>query len=65
MIQGMQVGYNALRMPDGRLLQGPVVVETDQQGGPLSWHYLLHEEPCTRWVGGTLQVSEELIQKEI
>ncbi len=64
MTQGIQVGYNALRMPDGQLVQGPVVVETDCQGHPISWHYLQHEEPRTRWVGGIMQVSEELTQKE-
>lgn len=38
---------------DGTKVEGPLVVETDDNGRFLSWHPLLREEPFTEWRGGT------------
>lgn len=47
-----RLAYHKLELPDGRLIEGPVVVETDEEGHILSWHLLKGEEPFTEWVGG-------------
>lgn len=45
--------YSRMRLPDGRLVDGPLVVETDDDGHIVLWHRLEGEEPFTEWVGGT------------
>ena len=45
--------YEYILLPDGTLQQGPVVVETDEEGRFLGWHLLEGEETFTEWVGGT------------
>ena len=49
----MNRAYHDIILPDGHLQDGPVVVETDQNGRFLSWHPLEGEEPFTEWIGGT------------
>jgi len=48
--------YHNILLPDGTLLEGPVVVETDSEGHFLDWHKLQQEEPFTEWLGGTYSV---------
>lgn len=48
--------YNRMRLADGTLLEGPLVVDEGAgqgAGGSVSWHRLEGEEPFTEWVGGT------------
>ena len=49
----MKRAYHDIILPDGTLQKGPVVVETDENGHLLSWHFLEGEEPFTEWIGGT------------
>lgn len=51
-------GYHRLRMPDGRVVEGPLIVETDEKGNMLSYHLFLHEEANTEWIGGEYRVIE-------
>lgn len=53
----MKRTYHDILLPDGTLQQGPVVVETDEEGRFLSWHLLEEEEPFTEWLGGTYSVD--------
>lgn len=53
----MKRAYHDIRLPDGTLVAGPVVVESDPRGNMLSWHPLQGEEPFTEWVGGTYFAS--------
>lgn len=68
----MKRAYHDILLPDGTLQQGPVVVETDEEGRFLGWHLLGEsippspeaphkwsasaEEPFTEWIGGTYVV---------
>ena len=45
--------YHRIQTTDGQVLEGPVVVELDENGNYLSHHILQQEEPATEWVGGT------------
>ncbi|MBR4406673.1 MAG: hypothetical protein IKT30_09900 [Bacteroidaceae bacterium] len=49
----MKRAYHRLLLPEGKVIDGPLVVETDENEGFLSWHILQHEEPNTIWCGGT------------
>lgn len=49
--------YHRIRTSDGKEIEGPVCVQTDNEGGLVTWHTLTAEEPYTIWIGGTLQVS--------
>ncbi|MBQ8454658.1 MAG: hypothetical protein IJ537_04855 [Bacteroidaceae bacterium] len=51
----MKRAYHDIRLPDGTVKKGPLVVETDDEGRFLAWHLLLQEEPFTEWVGGTYE----------
>ena len=53
----MKRAYHDILLPDGTLQQGPVVVETDEWGHFLSWHFLEGEEPFTEWHGGTFVIT--------
>ncbi len=44
--------YHFLTLPDGRRINGPVVVCFDDDEKMLSWHLLDAEEPSTEWIGG-------------
>lgn len=46
-------GYHRLQTADGREVDGPLVVELDENGKLLSYHLLKQEEASTEWVGGT------------
>lgn len=48
----MRRAYHRIKLRDGNVVEGPVVVETDENGSLVSWHPLLKEEPLTEWVGG-------------
>lgn len=54
----MKRAYHDILLPDGILLQGPVVVETDNEGHFQSWHLLQQEESFTEWVGGIYTLSK-------
>ncbi|MBO7118794.1 MAG: hypothetical protein J6W03_00555 [Bacteroidaceae bacterium] len=51
--------YHNILLTDGTLQQGPVVVETDEGGHFLNWHFLQQEEPFTEWIGGTYSVPQD------
>lgn len=53
----MKRAYHDILLPDGTCLQGPFVVETDEKGNLLNWHYLEEEEPFTEWHGGTFIIT--------
>lgn len=50
-------GYHRLQTPDGRVVAGPLIVETTESGEFLSYHSLTEEEPATEWVGGEYRVE--------
>ena len=52
----MRRAYHDIRLSDGTVQSGPIIVETDEEGRLLRWHKLQAEEPFTEWVGGTFQV---------
>ena len=52
----MKRAYHDILLPDGTVQKGPVVVETDQDGHFLSWHFLEEEEPQTEWIGSTYKL---------
>lgn len=54
----MKFAYHDIILPDGRLQQGPIVVETDDEGNCISWHLLEQEEPFTQWIGGTYTLNQ-------
>ncbi len=54
----MKAAYHRLLFPDGQMIEGPVVVETDAENRFLAWHPLQGEEPGTFWLGGTYTISE-------
>lgn len=49
----MKRAYHDIVFSDSTTVEGPVVVETDEEGHNLSWHKLEEEEPYTEWIGGT------------
>lgn len=54
----MKRAYHEIILLDGTKCQGPVVVETDEEGHICSWHKLEDEEPFTEWIGGTFVVND-------
>lgn len=46
-------GFHRFRTANGEVVEGPLVVETTEEGKFLSYHLLCQEEPFTEWVGGT------------
>ena len=46
-------GYHRMQAADGQIVEGPLVVEIEEDGTLLSYHSLHQEEPFTEWVGGT------------
>ncbi|MCF0196487.1 MAG: hypothetical protein HUK03_04520 [Bacteroidaceae bacterium] len=52
-------GFHRIKREDGSLVDGPVVVETDEAGCMLAWHRMEHEEPATVWTGGTYEINAE------
>ncbi|MDO5488542.1 MAG: hypothetical protein Q4F52_00320 [Bacteroidaceae bacterium] len=53
----MKKAYHRLLLPDGIVVNGPVVVETDENGSFLCWRFLRVEEPATIWCGGTYNIE--------
>lgn len=49
----MKVAYHRLLLPDGQMVEGPVVVETDAENRFVAWQPLHGEEAGTLWRGGT------------
>lgn len=54
----MKRAYHQMLMPDGTLIQGPLVVETDASGTFLRWHLLRGEEASTEWIGGLYDAAK-------
>ena len=52
-------GYHRLRTLDGRVVEGPLVLELAEDGTLLSYHPLRQEEPETEWIGGDYTLSIE------
>ena len=50
-------GYHRLRTAEGRVVEGPLVVETSEEGRFLSYHLLEQEEESTEWVGGEFYIE--------
>ena len=48
----MRKAYHRLFLPDGTLVEGPVIVSLDENGNVLEWHRMQQEEARTEWVGG-------------
>jgi hypothetical protein len=46
-----------MQLPDGRLIEGPLVAELAEDGTLLSYHLLQHEEAGTEWIGGCLSLT--------
>lgn len=51
-------GFHRLRTPEGRVVEGPLVVELQEDGTLLSYHPLVREEEATEWIGGTFQIQK-------
>ena len=45
-------GYHRLITAEGKVVEGPLVVELSEDGSLLSYHPLRGEEAYTEWVGG-------------
>lgn len=45
--------YHRMQTSEGRIIEGPLVVEQNEDGTFVSYHLLRQEEPATEWVGGT------------
>ncbi len=52
----MKAAYHRLLLPDGQMIEGPVVVETDEENRFVAWHLLHGEEAQTLWQGGTYRL---------
>lgn len=50
-------GYHRLITVEGKVVEGPIVLETTEEGMFLSFHPLLEEEPYTEWVGGERRID--------
>ena len=55
----IKTAYHRLCLPNGEQIEGPVVVETDEQECFVGWHLLCNEEPNTLWRGGTYKIKEK------
>ncbi|MBR4644598.1 MAG: hypothetical protein IKO73_05515 [Bacteroidaceae bacterium] len=51
----MKRGYHRLITAEGKVVEGPLVVEFSDDGALLSYHLLKQEEPATEWVGGVFK----------
>ncbi len=49
--------YHRLCLVSGELIEGPVVIELDDDNVMRGWHVLLGEEPMVEWIGGTYTCS--------
>lgn len=45
--------YHRIQTSDGQMVEGPLVVEMEEDGTFLSYHQLRQEEAATEWIGGT------------
>ena len=45
--------YHRMQTAEGNIIEGPLVVEQEEDGTYISYHLLQHEEAATEWVGGT------------
>ena len=45
--------YHIMQTAEGQIIEGPLVVELDEDGTFVSYHLLQQEEAATEWVGGT------------
>ena len=51
--------YHRLRRKDGQVINGPLVVVSDEDNRFLSYHPLQQEEETTVWVGGTVLIDDD------
>lgn len=49
--------YHRLCLVSGELIEGPVVIELDDDKVMRGWHVLVGEEPMVEWIGGTYTCS--------
>ena len=58
-------GYHRLKTSEGRVVEGPLVVETTEEGVFLSYHLLEKEEEATEWVGGEILIDNSNFKIQI
>ena len=58
-------GYHRIKTADGEIINGPLVVETSEEGKLLSYHLLCQEEPDTEWVGGEFEFRVESLELRV
>jgi hypothetical protein len=46
-------GYHRLQLPNGEIIQGPLVITLDGNSHLIEYHLLQGEEPMVEWLGGT------------
>ena len=61
----MKRGYHRLLLPDSTLIEGPVVVETAEDGSFCGWHRLSGEEPSVVWTGGEYAAATDNKQNNV
>ena len=45
--------YHRMQTAEGQMIEGPLVVEQNEDGTVVSYHLLKQEEAATEWVGGS------------
>lgn len=58
-------GYHRLRTSEGRVVEGPLVVELAEDDSFLSYHLLEKEEEATEWVGGEILIDNSNFKIQI
>lgn len=49
--------YHRIQYSDGVTIEGPLVLEFDEDGSLYSYHPLREEEPNTEWMGGCFYID--------
>ena len=57
-------GYHRLKTSEGRVVEGPLVVELAEDDSFLSYHLLKKEEEATEWVGGEILIDNSNSPKD-
>lgn len=58
-------GYHRLKTLEGRVVEGPLVVELAEDNSFLSYHLLEKEEEATEWVGGEILIDNSNFKIQI
>lgn len=58
-------GYHRLKTSEGRVVEGPLVVELAEDDSFLSYHLLKKEEEATEWVGGEILIDNSNFKIQI